>query len=99
MMHTLTSLVVLGRLDVLANVQSFQLETLQSDPAYLQAATEHTMQVAPDLGLTDQQAHAIATGRRVMSVRSMLHSNAGFCCCCCRMPVVPPCHEVTCASH
>lgn len=77
MMHTLTSLVMLGRLDVVANAQSFQMETLLSDPAYLQAATEHTLQVAPDLGLTDQQAHAIATGRRAMSVRSMLRSNMG----------------------
>jgi hypothetical protein len=62
---------MMDRQDVVAEVITYNLDTLQSGPANVQLATEHTMRVAPDLGLTEQQAHAISTGEQQGSL--LLH--------------------------
>lgn len=56
------ALVAAGRQEVIAQLQTFSLDTLQSEPSFLEAATQSTMRVAPHLGLTEQQACVIATG-------------------------------------
>lgn len=50
--------------DVVAKYQCYNLETMQSDPSFLEEATEHTLGVAPHMGLTQQQGHAISAGER-----------------------------------
>jgi hypothetical protein len=62
------ALVVAGRQEVIAQLQTYSLDTLQSDPSFLEAATQSTMRVAPHLGLTEQQAYAIATGAQCISM-------------------------------
>lgn len=68
-----------GKQNVLASVQSYNLETMQSCAANLQAATDHTLQVASELGLTAQQGHNIATGEGHMACWSLVGPTAGTC--------------------
>lgn len=60
--HIHASLMVLGRKDVVAGLVTYNLDTLQSDPANLKAATQRTTELACDLRLTTQQCHTISTG-------------------------------------
>jgi hypothetical protein len=53
---------VLGRKDVVAGLVTYNLDTLQSDPANLKPATQRTLELSGDLRLTTQQCDTISTG-------------------------------------
>jgi hypothetical protein len=53
---------MMGRVDVAAEIYTYNLDTLQSDLANLVAASQRTLELAPDLHLTQQQCDTISTG-------------------------------------
>jgi hypothetical protein len=60
--HLHISITLLGRANVIAECFTFNLDTMQSDPATLAAATQRTLDLPPDLQLTPQQCDTISTG-------------------------------------